>query len=232
MGKVFDSADAAVADIPDGATIAVGGFGLCGNPENLIRALHRKGVRNLTIISNNCGIDGEGLGILLDAGQVRKIIASYVGENRRFEQLFLSGDLEVELVPQGTLAEAIRAGGAGIPAFYTATGVGTLRAEGRETRIFDGREYLLERALRADFALVKAWKGDRGGNLVYRKTARNFNPMVATCAPITIAEVEVLVDKGEIDPDLVHTPAIFVQRILQGTEYRKPVEKRTTRPRA
>ncbi|HOU52299.1 MAG TPA: CoA transferase subunit A [Myxococcota bacterium] len=232
MGKVFDSADAAVADIPDGATIAVGGFGLCGNPENLIRALHRKGVRNLTIISNNCGIDGEGLGILLDAGQVRKIIASYVGENRRFEQLFLSGDLEVELVPQGTLAEAIRAGGAGIPAFYTATGVGTLRAEGRETRVFDGREYLLERALRADFALVKAWKGDRGGNLVYRKTARNFNPMVATCALITIAEVEVLVDKGEIDPDLVHTPAIFVQRILQGTEYRKPIEKRTTRPRA
>lgn len=232
MNKVFESADEAVADIPDGATIAVGGFGLCGNPENLIRALRRKGVRDLTIVSNNCGIDGEGLGILLEAGQIRKIIASYVGENRYFEQLFLSGALEVELVPQGTLAEAIRAGGAGIPAFYTATGVGTPRAEGRETRLFDGREYLLERAIRADFALVKAWKGDRKGNLVYRKTARNFNPMVATCAPITLAEVEQLVEVGEIDPDAVHTPGIFVQRILQGSDYRKPIEKRTTRPRA
>lgn len=232
MNKVFSNADAAVADIPDGATIAVGGFGLSGNPENLIRALHRKGVKDLTIISNNCGIDDEGLGILLAAGQVRKIIASYVGENKNFEQQYISGQLEVDLMPQGTLAEAMRAGGAGIPAFYTPAGVGTPRAEGRETRTFDGREYLLERGLTADFALVWAHTGDRMGNLVYRATARNFNPMVATCGRVTIAEVEHLVDAGAIAPDAVHTPGIFVQRVIAGESYRKPIERRTTRPRA
>lgn len=231
MNKVFANADAAVADIPDGATIAVGGFGLSGNPENLIRALHRKGVKDLTIISNNCGIDDEGLGILLAAGQVRKIIASYVGENKNFERLYISGQLEVDLMPQGTLAEAMRAGGAGIPAFYTPAGVGTPRAEGRETRVFDGREYLLERGLTADFALVWAHTGDRMGNLVYRATARNFNPMVATCGRVTIAEVEHLVDAGAIAPDAVHTPGIFVQRVIAGESYRKPIERRTTRPR-
>lgn len=231
MNKVFDSADAAVADIPDGATVAVGGFGLCGNPENLIRALHRKGVKGLTLVSNNCGVDGEGLGILLEAGQIRRIVASYVGENKHFEQLYLSGRLEVELMPQGSLAEALRAGGAGIPAFYTPAGVGTPRAEGRETRTFDGREYLLERGIVADFALVKAWRGDRLGNLVYRRTARNFNPMIATCGRVTLAEVEDLVEPGAIDPDAVHTPGVFVQRVLRGVDYRKPIEKRTTRPR-
>jgi 3-oxoacid CoA-transferase subunit A len=231
MNKVFESADAAVADIPDGATIAVGGFGLCGNPENLIQALHRKGARDLTIISNNCGVDGEGLGILLEAGQVRRMVSSYVGENKHFERLYLSGELEVELMPQGTLAESLRAGGAGIPAFYTPAGVGTLRAEGRETRVFDGREYVLERVITADCALVKAHRGDRLGNLVYRRTARNFNPMVATCGRVTIAEVEELVPPGVLDPDQVHTPGLFVRRILQGSGYRKPIEKRTTRPR-
>jgi len=231
MNKVFESADAAVADIRDGATIAVGGFGLCGNPENLIRALHRKGVKGLTIVSNNCGIDGEGLGILLEAGQVRRITASYVGENKNFERLFLSGELEVELMPQGTLAESLRAGGAGIPAFYTPAGVGTLRAEGRETRVFDGREYVLERGITADFALVKAHRGDRLGNLVYRRTARNFNPMIATCGRVTIAAVEALVEPGVLDADAVHTPGVFVKRILLGTDCRKPIEKRTTRPR-
>ncbi len=230
MNKVFESADAAVADIPDGATIAVGGFGLCGNPENLIRALHRKGVKDLTIISNNCGIDNEGLGILLAAGQVRKIIASYVGENKNFEQQYISGQIEVDLMPQGTLAEAMRAGGAGIPAFFTPAGVGTPRAEGRETRVFDGREYLMERALTADFALVWAHTGDQMGNLVYRATARNFNPMVATCGRVTIAEVEHLVDVGDIAPDSVHTPGIFVRRIVAGASYIKPIERRTTRP--
>lgn len=231
MNKVFDSADDAVADVPDGATIAVGGFGLCGNPENLIRALHRKGVKGLTIVSNNCGVDHEGLGILLEAGQVRRIVASYVGENKHFEQLYLSGALEVELMPQGTLAEALRAGGAGIPAFYTPAGVGTLRAEGRETRVFDGREYLLERGITADFALVKASRGDRLGNLVYHRTARNFNPMVATCGRTTIAEVEEIVEPGVIPADGVHTPGVYVGRILRGVDYRKPIEKRTTRQR-
>lgn len=231
MNKVFDNADAAVADIPDGATIAVGGFGLSGNPENLIRALHRKGVRDLTIISNNCGIDDEGLGILLAAGQVRKIVASYVGENKNFEQQYIRGQLEVDLMPQGSLAEAMRAGGAGIPAFFTPAGVGTPRAEGRETRVFNGREYLLEHALTADYALVWAHTGDRSGNLVYRATARNFNPMVATCGRVTIAEVEHLVDVGAIAPDAVHTPDIFVQRIIAGDSYKKPIERRTTRPR-
>lgn len=231
MNKVFASADEAVADIPDGATLAVGGFGLCGNPENLIRALHRKGVRDLTIISNNCGIDDAGLGILLAAGQVRRIVASYVGENKNFERQYLSGSLEVELMPQGTLAEALRAGGAGIPAFYTPAGVGTVRAEGREVRVFDGREYVLERALTADFSLVKAHIGDSSGNLVYRSTARNFNPMVATCGRITLAEVEELVPVGAIDPDQVHTPGLYVQRILKGDEYTKPIERRTVRAR-
>lgn len=231
MNKVYPSAMDAIADIEDGATIMVGGFGLCGNPENLIRALHKKGVKNLTIISNNCGIDNEGLGILLAAGQVKKMISTYVGENKIFEQLFLSGQLEVELIPQGTFAERIRAGGAGIPAFYTPTGVGTVVAEGKEVREFDGRLYVLERALTAPFAFVKAWKGDRYGNLVYRKTARNFNPMMATAARITIAEVEELVEPGEIDPDLVHTPGIYVQRIIKGEFYKKPIEQRTVRPR-
>lgn len=231
MNKVFESADAAIADIEDGATIMVGGFGLCGNPENLIRALNRKGVKNLTIISNNCGIDNEGLGILLSAGQVKKMISTYVGENKTFERLYLSGELEVELIPQGTFAEKIRAGGAGIPAFFTPTGVGTIVAEGKEVRVFDGREYILERSLTAPYAFVKAWKGDRYGNLVYRKTARNFNPMMATAAKITIAEVEELVEPGEIDPDMVHTPGIYVKRIIKGEFYKKPIEQRTVRPR-
>lgn len=231
MNKVFASAMEAIADIGDGATILVGGFGLCGNPENLIRALHARGVKGLTIISNNCGIDNEGLGILLAAGQVRKMISTYVGENRIFEQQFLSGQLEVELVPQGTFAERIRAGGAGIPAFFTPTGHGTVVAEGKETREFDGRMYVLERAITAPFAFVKAWRGDRHGNLVYRKTARNFNPMIAAAGRVTIAEVEELVEPGEIDPDHVHTPGIYVQRILKGEFYKKPIEQRTVRPR-
>jgi 3-oxoacid CoA-transferase subunit A len=231
MNKVYESADAAVADIPDGATIAVGGFGLCGNPENLILALHRKKVGGLTIISNNCGTDHEGLGILLEAGQVRRMISSYVGENKHFEQLYLSGALEVELMPQGTLAESLRAGGAGIPAFFTPAGVGTLRSEGRETRVFEGREYVLERGITADFALVKAQRGDRLGNLVYHRTARNFNPMVATCGRVTIAEVEELVEPGTIDPETVHTAGIYVRRVVVGSNYKKPIEKLTTRPR-
>jgi 3-oxoacid CoA-transferase subunit A len=231
MKKVFESAEAAVADIPDGATIMVGGFGLCGNPENLIRALHAKGIKGLTIISNNCGIDNEGLGILLGAGQVEKMISTYVGENKTFEQLYLSGKLKVELNPQGTFAERLRAGGAGIPAFFTATGVGTVVAEGKEVREFDGRQYVLEGALTAAWALVKAWKGDTLGNLVYRRTARNFNPMMATAARCTIAEVEELVEPGQIDPDGVHTPGIYVKRILRGASYKKPIEQRTVRPR-
>jgi 3-oxoacid CoA-transferase subunit A len=232
MDKTTASADAAVADIPDGSTVMVGGFGLSGNPENLIKALHRKGTRGLTIISNNCGVDGKMLGLLLEAGQVQKIVASYVGENKQFERLFLDGKLEVELTPQGTLAERIRAGGAGIPAFYTPTGYGTVVADGKETREFDGRKYVLERALHADFALVKAWKGDRFGNLVFRKTARNFNPMMATAARVTIAEVEELLAPGALDPDQVHTPGIFVQRIMKGPSYEKPVEQRTVRKRS
>jgi 3-oxoacid CoA-transferase subunit A len=232
MDKTMPSADAAIADIPDGATLMIGGFGLCGNPENLIKALHRRGVRDLTLISNNCGVDGKMLGLLLENGQVRRIVASYVGENRTFERLYLEGNLEVELAPQGTLAERIRAGGAGIPAFYTPTGFGTLVAEGKEVRELDGRMYLLERALRADFALVKARRGDRFGNLLYRKTARNFNAMMATAATVTIAEVEELVAPGQIDPDQVHTPGIYVQRILKGATYEKPIEQRTARKRS
>lgn len=231
MDKTFPDADSAIADLFDGATVLSGGFGLCGNPENLIAAIRRKGTRGLTIVSNNCGVDDKGLGVLLAAGQVRKMISSYVGENKTFERLFLDGELEVELCPQGTLAERIRAGGAGIPAFYTPTGYGTQAADGKETREFEGRMYVMERAIHGDFALVKAWKGDRWGNLVFRKTARNFNPMMATAAKITIAEVEELVEPGEIDPDAVHTPGIFVQRIFQGRAYEKPIEKRTTRKR-
>jgi len=232
MNKVFPNADAAVADVTDGATVMVGGFGLCGIPENLIEALRRKGVRNLTVISNNAGIDGFGVGRWLDNHQIRKIIATYVGENRLFEDLVLKGELEAVLVPQGTFSERIRAGGAGIAGFYTPAGVGTVVAEGKEVREFDGRKYLLELPLRADFAFVKAWKGDRSGNLLYRMTARNFNPMMATAAKITIAEVEELVEPGKLDPTCIVTPGIYVKRILQGTNYQKRIERRTVRKRA
>lgn len=232
MDKTYSSAEAAIADIADGAVIMSGGFGLCGNPENLIHAIHRKGVKNLTIISNNCGIDTKGLGILLSNGQVKKMISSYVGENKTFERLYLEGKLEVELCPQGTLAERIRLGGAGIPAFFTPTGFGTKRAEGKEVREFGGRKYIMEETLRADYAIVKAWKGDRWGNLVYRKTAMNFNPMMATAGKITIAEVEELVEPGQLDPNQIHTPGIFVQRILKGETYEKPIEQRTVRKRS
>jgi 3-oxoacid CoA-transferase subunit A len=231
MNKVLDSADEAVARIFDGATIMCGGFGVCGNPENLLLALHRRGTRNLTVISNNAGIDDFGLGRLLKARQIRKMIASYVGENREFERQFLAGELDVDLVPQGTFSERIRAGGAGIGGFFTPTGYNTVVAEGKETRVIDGRPYVLELPLKADFALVRAHRGDRLGNLVYRKTARNFNPMMATAAECTIAEVEHLVEPGEIPPDTVHTPGIFVRHILQGVEYERRVEKRTVRER-
>jgi len=229
MNKVVRNADEAVRDIPDGASIMVGGFGLCGNPENLIRALVKKGVKNLTTISNNAGVDGFGIGQLLSNGQIRKHIGTYVGENKLLEEMVLKGQMELQLVPQGTFSERIRAGGAGIPAFFTPTGVGTVVAEDKETREFDGRLYLMEHALRADFALIKAWKGDKWGNLVYRKTARNFNPMMATAAKMTIAEVEHLVEPGELDPDMVHTPSVFVKRIFQGELYEKRIEKRTVR---
>jgi len=232
MNKVVTSAAEAVADIPENAVLMSGGFGLSGNPENLIRALHDRGVGGLTIISNNCGTDDYGLGILLKNGQVRKMVSSYVGENKYFEQQVIEGRIEVELNPQGTLAERIRAGGAGIPAFYTPTGYGTKIAEGKETREIGGRMCVLEEALTADFAFIKAWKGDRWGNLVFRKTARNFNPMMATAGRITIAEVEELVEPGELEPDQIHTPGIYVQRILQGAKYEKWIEQRTTRPRA
>ncbi|MEN9785728.1 MAG: hypothetical protein RLZZ299_992 [Pseudomonadota bacterium] len=229
MNKVRATAAEAVADIPDGAMLMAGGFGLCGIPENLIQALRERGVRQLTVVSNNCGVDDFGLGLLLQARQIRKMISSYVGENKEFERQFISGELEVELCPQGTLAERIRAGGAGIPAFFTATGVGTKVAEGKEVREFDGRAYVMERALFADFAIVKAWKADTHGNLVYRKTARNFNPMMATAARVTIAEVEELVEPGTLDPDEIHTPGIFVQRIVRGPSFEKRIERRTTR---
>ncbi len=232
MNKVFANADAAVQDITDGATIMVGGFGLCGIPENLIEAIRRKGVQNLTVISNNAGVNHFGLGRLLETRQIRKVIGTYVGENKLLEEQALKGEIELELIPQGTFAERIRAGGAGIPAFYTPTGVGTVVAEGKEVREFEGRPYVLERALRADFAFVKAWKGDRWGNLIYRKTARNFNPIMATAARITIAEVEQLVELGELDPNCVVTPGIYVKRIFQGSNYEKRIEKRTVRPRA
>jgi 3-oxoacid CoA-transferase subunit A len=229
MNKVVANADEAVRDIPDGATVMVGGFGLCGIPENLIRALVRKGVKNLTTMSNNVGVDGFGMGLLLAAGQIRKHIGTYVGENKLLEQMVLQGKVELDLVPQGTFSERMRAGGAGIPAFFTPTGVGTIIAENKETREFDGRLYVMEHALKADFALVKAWKGDRWGNLVYRKTARNFNPMMAAAAKITIAEVEHLVEVGELEADLIHTPSVYVNRIFQGEVYEKRIEKRTTR---
>ena len=231
MNKVLASAADAVARIPDGATIMMGGFGLCGIPETLIAALRARGTRGLTVISNNAGVDDFGIGVLLRARQIRKMIATYVGENKEFERQFLTGELEVELVPQGTFAERIRAGGAGIGGFFTPTGFGTLVAEGKETRTIDGKPYVFETPLKADFAFVKAWQGDRAGNLVYRKTARNFNPMMATAARVTIAEVEELVEPGALDGDAVHTPGIFVRRIFQGRGYEKPIEKRTTRKR-
>lgn len=249
MNKVYSIAAEAIKDISDGAVIMVGGFGLCGNPENLIRALKANGNKDLTLISNNCGTDDKGLGILLANKQIKKMIMSYVGDNKILEQLFLQGEIELELVPQGTLAEKIRAGGAGVPAFFTPTGYGTLVAQGglpmlynhqgtvvkvsppKETREFDGRWYVLETSLRADFSLIKAWKGDSYGNLIYRKTARNFNPVMATAARITIAEVEELVPPGSLDPDQIHTPGIFVHRIIQGKRYDKPIEKRTVRPK-
>ena len=232
MNKQVASADEAVQDVFDGATIMVGGFGLCGMPENLIRALSRRAVKNLNTISNNVGVDGLGMGVLLAAGQIRSHIGTYVGENKLLEQMVLEGRIHLDLIPQGTFSERIRAGGAGIPAFFTPAGFGTLVAEGKETRVFDGRPYVMEHALKADFAFVKAWKGDKWGNLVYRKTARNFNPMMAAAAKITIAEVEHLVEVGELDPDLIHTPSVYVKRIFQGELYEKRIEKRTVRKAA
>jgi 3-oxoacid CoA-transferase subunit A len=229
MHKVVASAEDAIEDVFDGATLMVGGFGLCGMPENLIRALARRGTKNLSTISNNVGVDGLGMGLLLANGQIKHHIGTYVGENKLLEQMVLNGTVHLDLVPQGTFSERIRAGGAGIPAFFTPTGVGTVVAEGKETREFDGRTYLMERALHADFAFVKAWKGDKWGNLVYRKTARNFNPMMATAAKITIAEVEHLVEPGELDPEMVHTPSVYVQRIFKGELFEKKIERRTVR---
>jgi 3-oxoacid CoA-transferase subunit A len=229
VNKTIATADEAVADVFDGATIMIGGFGLCGVPDNLINALVRKGVRNIHTIANNVGVDGVGTGLMLEAGQIASHLGSYVGENKLLETLVIAGKLNLTLVPQGTLAERIRAAGTGIPAFYTPAGAGTIVAEGKEVREFNGRPYLLERALAADFALIKAWKGDRLGNLVYRKTARNFNPMMATAAKITIAEVEHLVEPGQIDPDHVITPGIYVKRIIQGEHYERRIERRTVR---
>ena len=229
MKKIVASAHEAVKDVFDGATLALGGFGLCGIPENCISALVELGVKNLTCISNNAGVDEFGIGLMLQKRQVKKMVSSYVGENKLFETLVLSGELAIEMVPQGTLAERLRAGGAGIPAFYTPTGVGTLVAEGKEVREFEGRKYVLERAIRTDFALVKAWRGDAMGNLVFRKTARNFNPMIATVGKVTIAEVEELVPVGSLDPDQIHVPGIYVKRVFQGKNYQKRIEKRTVR---
>jgi 3-oxoacid CoA-transferase subunit A len=230
ISKIFPNAQAALEGIvEDGMTIAVGGFGLCGIPEALIVALRDAGKKNLTVASNNAGVDGAGLGLLLETGQIRKMISSYVGENREFERQYLSGALEIEFCPQGTLAERMRAGGAGIPGFFTRTGVGTAVAEGKEHRIFGDHTYILEPWIRADLSLVKAWKGDAGGNLIYRKTARNFNPNVATCGRVTVAEVELLVPTGELDPDQVHTPGIYVQRIVHNPAAEKRIEKRTLR---
>ena len=228
-GKVVASAAEAIQDIHDGSTLIVGGFGLSGTPEHLINALREKGAKDLTVVSNNCGVDDWGLGILLANNQIKKMVSSYVGENKIFEKQFLSGELEVELSPQGTLAERIRAGGAGIPAFYTPTGVGTPVAEGKEHKEFNGRTYLLEKGITGDFALVKAWKADPLGNLVFRKTARNFNPLAAMAGKTTIVEVEELVEVGELDPDLIHTPSIYVQRIVVGTNFEKRIERRTVR---
>lgn len=229
MNKVFASALEAIHDISDHATLMVGGFGLCGIPENLIFALREKGVKHLTAISNNAGVDDFGLGLLLQTRQIKKMISSYVGENKTFERQFLDGSLELEFNPQGTLAERIRAGGAGIGGFFTPTAVGTPLAEGKETRLIDGKEYVLEKPLRADFALIKAWKGDKYGNLVYHLTAQNFNPLMAMAATVTIAEVEELVEPGELDPNFIHTPSIFVQRIIVGERYEKRIEQRTVR---
>ncbi|MEI6208286.1 MAG: CoA transferase subunit A [Desulfuromonadales bacterium] len=229
MAVVCTNIQEALEGIGDGASIMAGGFGLVGIPEKLIQGLREKGTRNLTVISNNCGVDEWGLGILLQNRQISKMVSSYVGENKEFERQYLAGELEVELVPQGTLAERIRAGGAGIPAFYTPAGVGTPIAEGRETRVFGNKEYLLEAGMTADFSLVKAWKGDRFGNLVYRKTARNFNPMMAAAGRITIAEVEELVETGDLDPDQIHTPSVYVQRIIACTGHEKRIERRTVR---
>lgn len=229
MDKVVTTIEQAIAHIQNGATVLVGGFGLCGIPENLIKAVRDKGIKELTVVSNNCGVDDFGLGLLLQHNQIKKMIASYVGENKTFEQQFLRGELEVELTPQGTLAERIRAGGAGIPAFYTATGVGTPIAEGKEEKIFDGKTYILEQSITGDFALVKAWKADRSGNLVFRKTSRNFNPLVATAGKITIVEVEELVEVGELDPDGIHLPGIYVQHIVHDLSYEKRIERRTVR---
>lgn len=228
MSKILTFFDSAIQQIEDGATIIVGGFGLSGIPEKLIFALRNKGVKDLTIVSNNCGVDDWGLGLLLENKQIKKMIASYVGENKLFEQQFLSGELEVELVPQGTLAERLRAGGAGIPAFYTATGVGTEVAKGKEHKEFDGRTYIMEKGIVGDFAFVKAWKADHFGNLVYRKTARNFNPVVATAGKVTLVEVEELVGTGELDPDEIHTSGVYVQKVLVGNDYEKRIEKLTT----
>lgn len=232
MNKVIDSAAEAVSGIEDGATIMMGGFGLCGIPENLIAAVRDKGVKDLTVMSNNAGVDDFGIGLLLQTRQVKKMISTYVGENKLFEQMVLSGELEIELVPQGTFAERIRAGGAGIAGFYTPTAYGTLIAEGKETREIDGRMYVLEKPLKADFAFVKAWKGDTWGNLLYRKTARNFNPMMATAGRVTIAEVEEIVANGQLDADNIHTPGIYVQHVLQGAEYEKRIERVTVRKEA
>jgi 3-oxoacid CoA-transferase subunit A len=232
MGKVSkDAAEALAGLLFDGMTVMAGGFGLCGIPEHLIAAMKVAGVKDLTVISNNCGVDGFGLGILLEAGQIRKMISSYVGENKLFEKLYLSGELELEFNPQGTLAERIRAGGAGVPAFYTRTGVGTLVAEGKEVRAFDGELYVMERGLVADLSIVKAWKGDAEGNLIYRKTARNFNPMMATAGKACVAEVEELVEIGQLPADQIHTPGIFVDRLIQGAHFEKRIERVTTRPR-
>jgi len=229
VNKVVNDVNEAIRDLQDGAVIMSGGFGLCGNPENLIAAIHKKGVKGLTIISNNCGTTDKGLGILLQSKQVKKMIASYVGENKEFERQYLAGELEVELNPQGTLAERIRAGGAGLGGFFTPTGAGTQIAEGKESRVIDGREMIFEKPLKADFAIVRAWKGDKWGNLQFRKTARNFSPMMCTAARITIAEVEHLVELGELDPDGIHVPSVYVKRIFQGGKYQKWIEKRTTR---
>ena len=229
--KVVANTDVALDGIADGMTLMVGGFGLCGIPENLIAALRQRGTRNLTCISNNAGVDGFGLGLLLETRQIRKMISSYVGENDEFERQMLSGELEVELIPQGTLAERCRAAGAGIPAFYTPAGYGTEVAEGKEIRMFGGKPHLLEHAFDADFALVKAWKGDEAGNLIFKGTARNFNPMMAMAGRITVAEVEELVPAGTLDPNAIHVPGIFVHRIVQGTHYEKRIEQRTVRPK-
>ncbi|HSZ71028.1 MAG TPA: CoA transferase subunit A [Cytophagaceae bacterium] len=228
INKTVQHADEAIRDIHDGATVMFGGFGLCGIPENCIAALQKKGTKNLTCISNNAGVDGFGLGLLLATRQIKKMISSYVGENHEFEKQLLSGELDVELIPQGTLAERIRAGGAGIPAFYTPAGYGTEVAEGKEMRVFDGKPHLLEQWLRSDFSIVKAWKGDTAGNLIFKGTARNFNPMMATAGKVTIAEVEELVPAGELDPNHIHTPGIFVHRIFQGSHYEKRIENLTT----